>query len=94
MDGKNLLKSYWGKNEICSNCNLQQNTMKKWGVMECDCGCGSHSKLCYICAYEHSRLVENPSLYNKNTLCVMCAYIKCTGKYKNTNKKKIMYIKY
>ena len=62
--------------------------MKEWRVMECDCGCGSYSKLCYICAYEHSRLVGNPSLYNKNTLCVMCAYIKCTGKYKNINKKK------
>ena len=45
--------------------------------MECGCGCGSHSKLCYICACEDTRYVENPPLSNKNSRCVMCAYIKC-----------------
>ena len=77
MHAKNKLKSYWRKNEICSNCNLQQNTMKEWKIMECGCGCGSHLKLCYICAREHTRYVGNPSLYNKNSRCIMCAYIKC-----------------
>ena len=60
MHGKNKLKSYWRENEICSNCNLEQNTMNEWKIMECSCGCGSHSKLCYICTREHTRCVGNP----------------------------------
>ena len=78
---KNKLKISWLMNAVCSNCNLQR-TMKVWSIMECGCGCGAHSKTCDICSEEHTGCVGNPELYNKDTLCVLCAYINCKNKKK------------
>ena len=73
---------YKQKDEVCSNCSLQQKGWVDWFIMKCGCGCGEQSQVCFYCGREHSRnkmfpvrrKTEKPF---KSYPCLSCSLFKC-----------------